>query len=299
VHAIKPRETLTTSSSTAACNVYISEGQRREVIDSLTTTAAGLPGAVLANVFQDEPYNRSNFTFVSTSPAGIASAASTFSRTALGMLNLRQHSATHPRLGIVDHISCHPLTQPQAHITHAAETARAIAESLGTGPRAVPTYLYGAAHPAGTELADIRRRLGYFARGPGEAWQGPMAGDAAAKNVPDFGPTAVPPESGVCCVGACGWIINYNVLLGTHDMALARQVTRAVSQRAGGLPSVQAMALKHAEGIEVACNLLDWEKVSPEQVHAAIETAASLAGVPVLAAYQTGKDIDALIKLAA
>lgn len=62
---------------------------------------------------------------------------------------------------------------------------------------------------------------------------------------------------------------------------------------------MQAMALKHAEGIEVACNLLDWEKVSPEQVHAAIETAASLAGVPVLAAYQTGKDIDALIKLAA
>ena len=31
---------------------------------------------------------------------------------ALSSLDLRAHTASHPRLGVVDHISCHPLLQP-------------------------------------------------------------------------------------------------------------------------------------------------------------------------------------------
>ena len=44
---------------------------------------------------------------------------------------------------------------------------------------------------------------------------------------------------------------NYNVLLSTDDMLLARQIAWEVSERGGGLFFVQAMALAHEEGKEL------------------------------------------------
>ncbi len=46
-------------------------------------------------------------------------------RAALETIDLRSHAASHPRLGVVDHISCHPLGRDAA-LTAAAETARSI-----------------------------------------------------------------------------------------------------------------------------------------------------------------------------
>ena len=57
--------------------------------------------------------------------------------------------------------------------------------------------------------------------------------------------------SGVCCIGASPWIINFNVLLdGVKELEAARRIARAVSEKGGGLPRVQAMALKHEEGMK-------------------------------------------------
>ena len=52
----------------------------------------------------------------------LASAAVALSRAALRELDLRQHDATHPRLGIVDHISCQPVG-PEATLSDAANVA--------------------------------------------------------------------------------------------------------------------------------------------------------------------------------
>lgn len=41
--------------------------------------------------------------------AQLVSAAVTVAEAALGAIDLRAHDATHPRLGAVDHISCHPV----------------------------------------------------------------------------------------------------------------------------------------------------------------------------------------------
>ena len=55
----------------------------------------------------------------------LATAAVQLSRAALTQLDLRQHTATHPRLGVVDHISCNPLGA-QAQLSHAADAAQTI-----------------------------------------------------------------------------------------------------------------------------------------------------------------------------
>ena len=278
----------------------MSEGKQAELIAALRSvvaTAAG-PQALLANVFADEPYNRSNFTLISRSSSGLANAAVTLARAALASVDLRRHAATHPRLGAVDHISCHPLTAPASHMQHAIAAAQSIAQQLGEGPHAVPTYLYGHAHPAQQELADIRRQLGYCAPGAAGDWAGALDAGTVLPCAPAFGPASAPPQSGVCCVGAAPWVVNYNVLLRTDDLAAARHVARAVSQRAGGLRHVQSMALQHDEGIEVACNLLDPGAVGPGRVDAAVRAAAAAAGLGVIRAYRIGKSIEDLVQAA-
>ncbi len=183
----------------------------------------------------------------------------------------------------------------------AAETVRSIARQLGAS--GVPSYLYGAAHPSGAQLADVRRALGYFSadkKGEG-VWVGALASAKEALPLPtppDFGPAAAEPSAGVACVGAVPWLINLNVLLDTEDVEAVRTVARAVSQRGGGLPGVQAMALRHEAGIEVACNLLRPGETGPAVVEAEVRRLAAAAGLRTTSAYCTGKTPEELRSIA-
>lgn len=55
-----------------------------------------------------------------------------------------------------------PSLPPPPPTGAAAALARSISASLGKAPDSVPCFLYGAAHPQGRPLADLRRSLGYF-----------------------------------------------------------------------------------------------------------------------------------------
>ncbi len=302
------------------------------------------PGQVLNFTPLSRPtlmqYNRTNFTLVGRSPPQLAAAVVALAQEALQLLDLRRHTATHPRLGTVDHISCHPLTalpaaaaagaaagaeqqqrqarqQPgeqQACGTSAAveaapsaagaeaataALAQSIAVQLGSGPHALPVFTYGWAHPQRQPLDEIRRQLGYFQGAAASSWQGAL-GTVQLPLAPCYGPASAPPHSGVCCVGAVPWLINYNVLLHTTDLGAARAVARAVSERGGGLAGVQAMALRHTDGIEVACNLLDPAASPPEAVLAAVQRLAAQHGRLVVGpAYRTNKSPEQLVAAAA
>lgn len=256
-------------------------------------------GAALANVFVDEPYRRSNFTLVSLAPDDLAAAAIRISRLALEILDLSSHEAFHPRLGAVDHISCHALTDWNSET--AFQTGRAacdIAQKLGQGPTAVPTYLYGSAHPEGRKLADIRRRLGYFKGNKEGTWHTVVDDKSLQDFPPDYGPLKVSAESGVCCIGSVPWVVNFNILLDTNDLQLAKSVAKVVSQRAGGLDGVEAMALHHAEGCEVACNILKYNSVSTNDVEDAVTQACKDRKLNIVRSYRIGKTPEELIQTA-
>jgi glutamate formiminotransferase len=289
----------------AACNVYISEGQNSDVITRLQTVAStAIPTTSLANLFIDRPYNRSNFTLISRQPDALSEAVVSLSLAALLEIDLQKHSATHPRLGVVDHISCHPLSHGDdpRDIDAAALTARTIAQHLGE-THGLPSYLYGNAHPNKMRLADVRRQLGYFSasKQQGQIWAGALDSSSSNNNLPvapDFGPVLADPRAGVACIGAVPWIINLNVLLESNDMHAVRAVAKAVSERGGGLAGVQAMALQHDEGIEVACNLLAPNKVGPAAVEGEVKKLAEERGLAVKRAYCTGRNVEEMIKLA-
>lgn len=86
-------------------------------------------------------------------------------------------------------------------------------------------------------------------------------------------------------MGAVPWVVNYNVLVDTRDLQAASRIAKAVSMRGGGLAAVEAMALSHADGTEIACNLLDSEVSCPDTVLRRVEALAADAGLRVVGGY--------------
>lgn len=113
----------------------------------------------------------------------------------------------------------------------------------------------------------------------------------------DSGPSRVTPSKGVVVIGATNWVDNYNVPLFSSDIDAVRRIAKRVSGRGGGLPSVQAMALAHGEGvIEVACNLLDPSRIGGERVQEEIESLAREESISVGKGYFTDLSKEEIIQ---
>jgi hypothetical protein len=213
-----------------AANVYISEGRNDPLLSTIQAALSDCPNTSLARVFIDRPYNRTGFTLVSSDAQAVSgamplslstchvpnckpvlqlsSAILALSRAALASLDLSRHTATHPRLGVVDHISVHPLQGPgpgtatgegpgkgaraegavqQRPASRSAALACAddVAQGLSAPPWHLPVFKYGAAHPHGRRLAEVRRQLG------GD-WGGDLSQNCGASN-----PVSSQPRAGV------------------------------------------------------------------------------------------------------
>ncbi|KAF5177796.1 Glutamate formimidoyltransferase [Thalictrum thalictroides] len=276
----------------ACCKVYISESQNKLSLESIERAAKVYPRVAIINKFEDEAYNRVGYTLVSelvpipsADSNPLREAVFSMVKAALETINFESHCGTHPRLGVVDHICFHPLAQTS--LEQVACIAKSLAADIGSNLQ-VPTYLYGAAHQEGRKLDSTRRVLGYFKPNlEGNQWAGGPESETLLLK-PDAGPHQASPDKGIAVVGATRWVDNYNVPIFSTDIATVSKIARQVSERGGGLPSVQAMALAHGENItEVACNLLDPTRVGAEQVKIEVERLAKEKGLSVGTGYFT------------
>ncbi|OMO98793.1 hypothetical protein COLO4_13691 [Corchorus olitorius] len=285
-----------------ACGkVYISESRNRAALESIERAAKLFPETALVNKFVDVTYNRVGYTVVSklTSKASqdscpLKGAVFAIVKAALETINFELHSGTHPRLGVVDHICFHPLAH--SSLDQAALIAKSLAADIGSELQ-VPAYLYGAASEGGRLLASIRRELGYFKPNFGDIqWSGGTKSESLPLK-PDAGPIKVSPTKGVILVGATNWVDNYNVPMFSTDITAVRRIAKKVSERGGGLPSVQAMGLAHDDGVtEVACNLLEPSKVGGDRVQLEVERLAKEEGLSVGKGYFTDLSRDKIIE---
>ncbi|KAH9684814.1 Folic acid binding / transferase [Citrus sinensis] len=200
-------------------------------------------------------------------------------------IDLDMHSGSHPRLGVVDHICFHPLAS--APLDQVAEIAKSLAGDIGSDLQ-VPTFLYGAAHEEGRTLDSIRRNLGYFKpNSAGNQWAGGLNSESLLVK-PDRGPDQMTQSKGVIVIGSTRWVDNYNVPVFSTNIAAVRRIAKRVSERGGGLASVQAMALTHGEVItEVACNLLEPSKIGGDKVQLEVKKLAGEEGMAVGKGYYT------------
>jgi glutamate formiminotransferase len=234
------------------CVPNVSEGRRPDVVARLARAAASPPGVRLLDVSSDPDHNRSVLTLAGE-PDGLHASLLALYEAALAEIDLTRHEGVHPRVGAVDVTPFVPLGDTPM------EMALAAAERLGSEVArrfGLPVYLYekAARRPERRFLADIRRGgfEGFPARIADPAW------------APDFGPPEVHPTGGVTVIGARFFLIAFNAVLETPDLAVARAIARRVRESGGGLPAVRAMGVYLASRglVQVSMNLVDYRRTS-------------------------------------
>ena len=265
------------------CVPNFSEGRRTTVIEALAAAVNGVSGVKLLDVQSDPDHNRSVLTFVGP-PEPTLTAAAAAVRKATELIDMEEHTGSHPRLGATDVVPFVPVGE--AGIDRCIDLAHRlgdiVAEELG-----IPVYLYGAAaeRPERTVLADIRR--GQYERLKDEIEQ--------PHRRPDRGPARLHPTAGATVVGARPPMVAYNVYLKGGTLALAKSIARRIRERNGGLPRVQAIGLEVAgDEVQVSMNLLDTEQTSIWRAFCAVKDLAQAAGAEVVRS-----EIVGLITLAA
>jgi len=253
------------------CVPNVSEGRDRAALDRFVDAVAG-SGCRVLDLHVDPDHHRSVLTFVGEESALFAGALS-LARVATDRIDLRAQRGVHPRMGAVDVIPFVPMSDATMGdcVRLARRVGRAIGEEL-----AIPVFLYGeaASSEARRNLAEVRRGQfeGLTARLDRPEW------------TPDFGPGRPHPTAGAVAVGARGFLVAFNVVLGTGDLTIARQIARAIREANGGLKGVKALGLPLASRglVQVSMNLTDVGSTSLLAAYERVEREAAALGVSMV-----------------
>jgi glutamate formiminotransferase len=254
------------------CVPNVSEGRRRDVVESMARAIRAVTGVRLLDCSSDPSHNRSVLTLVGDPSSLEAAIVALFDR-AVAEIDVRSHRGAHPRIGVVDVVPFVPLEA--ATMADCVALARNVGASVADRFR-VPVYLYGeaATDPARSRLEDIRR---------GEL-EGLAARMASPGWAPDFGPSALHPSAGASAIGARMPLVAYNVNLDTDRLDVAKAIAAVVRESGGGLPFVKALGLRlEARGIvQVSMNLTNYEVTPIQRAFDAVKREAARHGVNVL-----------------
>jgi glutamate formiminotransferase len=246
---------------TIECVPNFSEGRDRAVIAAIEQSVTNIPGALLLNSTSDVDHNRTVLTFAGTA-AAVADAAFAAVAEAVALIDLTKHEGVHPRLGAADVVPFVPLAH--ATLEDCASLARQLGECIWNELR-VPVYLYEAAakRPECARLENVRAR-------------------AISGLPPDIGDERHP-TAGYCVVGARWFLIAWNIILASTDLAAARKIAREIRESSGGLPSVKALglALTSRDRVQVSINLTDYRQTPLHVVFDAVASRSNSLGISV------------------
>jgi len=262
-----------------------SEGKNTEVLEKIVKCADKYDKVWIVNWSMDKDHNRSVVTMVGE-PSQVVKTLYDMTKTAAGLIDLRNHRGEHPRMGATDVIPIIPLKNIDYAecIEYSKELAQRIGEELK-----IPVYLYekSATRTERKNLATIRKGQfeGFSQKILNEKWK------------PDYGPTdAIHPSAGVVAVGVREFLIAYNVNLATDNLDIANEIAKMVRHKSGGFRYVKAMGveLKEKGIVQVSMNLTNFKKTSIYRVFEMIKVEAKRFGVSVL-----GSEIVGLVPLQA
>lgn len=244
----------------------VSEGRSREAIDAIGDAFA--TGVRLLDVHSDPDHHRSVFTLAGESQPLVEALLAGVAR-ALELVDLRVHDGVHPRVGAVDVV---PLVALGARERAAARTAALeVAARIGEELR-VPVLLYG-------EVGDGRRPAFFRHGGLPELTRRLESGELE----PAAGPRRIDPRSGAVLVGSRAPLVAYNVELRTDELDIAAAIAAAVRESSGGMPGVQAIALRlpRSGKVQVSMNVVDLERASLHEAVERVRREAATRGVEV------------------
>jgi glutamate formiminotransferase len=261
------------------CVPNFSEGRRRDVVLSIAEAVAGEATVCVLDQHIDPDHNRSVITFVASAEK-IVDAAVVAVRRAAELIDMRTHLGEHPRLGATDVLPFVPIKgvslEDCALLAHQAGDR--IANELG-----IPVFFYerAARRSDRVNLEDVRR-------GALELLREQIASNP--DRMPDRGPRQTHETAGAIAVGARPFLIAFNVVLKTDDIAIARQIARSIRARHGGLPFLKALGFQlHTRGlVQVSMNLVNYEVTGMDAAFTAVENEAAKLGIEIDSAELVG-----------
>jgi len=262
-----------------------SEGRRPEVVEQIANAARSVAGIRLLDVHSDHDHNRSVLSLAGEAEPLQEAVFRSIAR-ATELIDLRNHTGEHPRVGATDVVPFIPLgeTTMQEAIEAARAVGRRVADELQ-----IPVYFYeeAAERPNRQNLENVRRK------GFEELREVIEHDDDRA---PDLGPRRVHPSAGAIVVGARRPLIAYNIYLNTDDLRIAKAIARTIRQSTGGLRYVKALGLAiPARGqVQVSMNLTNYQRSAIHTVFNLVRSEADSYGVSI-----TDSEVVGLIPLEA
>src|SRR6266436_4804566 len=261
------------------CVPNFSEGRKGETVERIARAIESVKGATVLNRHLDPDHNRSVITFVAR-PEHIVDAALRAVATAAELINLREHTGQHPRIGATDVLPFIPVSGVTMDecVALAHDAGRRIWQELS-----IPVYFYerAALRPDRVRLEQVRVQVVEQLRREIET---------NPDRAPDVGEKRTLPTAGAIAVGARPFLIAFNVNLRTNDLAVDRSIARAIRESGGGLPFVKALGfeLRTRGFVQVSMNLTDYEQTTIARAFDVVETEANLRGVEVAGAEIVG-----------
>ncbi len=264
---------LTPSPQLVECVPNFSEGRDASKVDAIIDAIRSVRGIVILDRELDADHNRSVVTFAGPATAAVEAAFRGVER-AVALIDLRNHSGVHPRIGACDVVPFVPVEGVTLDdcVRLANELAKRLWERLS-----VPVYLYEAAarRPDRVNLENIRR--GQFEGLREEVRTNP-------DRRPDFGEAELHPSAGATVVGARKFLIAYNINLNTADVEIAKRIAKAIRFSSGGFRYVKSMGVPLASRnlAQVSMNLTDFEQTPIHRVFETVRAEAARYGASIV-----------------
>lgn len=194
------------------CVPNFSEGRDQNKIGDIVKQMSDVPGITVLDVDSGPDTNRTVVTIVG-SPQAVGEAAFQGIKRASEVLDMGQHSGTHPRMGATD--VCPFIPVSDVSIEECVKLSKLVGKRVGDD-LGIPVFLYdkSAQKPDRVKLPTIRK--GEY-EGLGEKLK-----DDNWK--PDYGPSKRHVKGGATVMGCRGFLIAYNINLNTKDHRLATDI---------------------------------------------------------------------------
>jgi len=194
------------------CVPNFSEGRDQNKISDIVKQMSNIPGITVLDVDPGPNTNRTVVTIVGP-PEAVGEAAFQGIKRASDILDMSQHSGTHPRMGATD--VCPFIPVSDVTIEECIELSKQVGSRVGN-ELGIPVFLYEK-----SAQKDNRVRLPDIRKGEYEG----LAEKLTDPNwKPDFGPANIHIKAGATVMGCREFLIAYNINLNTKDHRLAMDI---------------------------------------------------------------------------
>lgn len=218
------------------CVPNFSEGRNMDIIKQITNEIEQTEGVRLLDVDPGKATNRTVVTFVGN-PHDVIEAAFRAIKKAGEVIDMRNHTGEHPRMGATDVCPLIPVSgiTMEETVVFAKMLAKRVGQEAG-----IPVYLYEYA-----AAADYRRNLADIRSGEYEGLAGKIA---KPEWTPDFGAALFNERSGATVIGARDFLIAYNINLNTTSTRRANAVAFDIREKGRQKKDAKGKVVKDEHG---------------------------------------------------